>query len=88
MKILARLLRRWADAALWHQVATLSTELDAAGRKLAVVEAERDALAEVIARDRERIKAEGAAYARQRAESEGTPSYEQRDRASPFRHVS
>lgn len=80
--MIGRLLRRWADAALRQQVAILAADLDAAGRKLAVVEAERDALAAVAARDRQRIQAEGAAYARQRAEAEGTP-HERRAGESP-----
>lgn len=44
---------------------------EATKRALAVVEAERDKLALVAARDRERVRAEISAHARQRAESEG-----------------
>jgi hypothetical protein len=55
-------------------------ELDARDRIIRVQQAELDAMAGVLARDRERIKAEGAAYARQRAEHEGaTSGHEQRD---------
>jgi len=69
--MIARLLRRWADAALLQEIAALETALDAERRRLAVAEAEIEALAAVMARDRQRIQAEGAAYARQRAEAEG-----------------
>jgi hypothetical protein len=56
-----------------RRIADLQAQLDARDRTIRVLEAERDNLAAVIARDRERIRAEGAAYARQRAESEGQP---------------
>ena len=46
-------------------------ELEAERRRHRITEAERDALADVHARDRERIRSEIAAYARSRAESEG-----------------
>ena len=52
-----------ADAQAAHEVTR---------RALRVAEAEAEQLAAVIARDRERIRAESAAYARDRAESEGT----------------
>ena len=61
---------------LQRQLADLQSDLEAERLKTKVVEAERDNLAAVIARDRERIKAEGAAYARQRAEAEGVPQHE------------
>lgn len=44
---------------------------EATKRQLRVVEAERDALAAVVARDRARVAAETAAYARQQADEEG-----------------
>lgn len=69
--MIAQLLNRWADAALRQQAAELQSALESERRRLGVANAEIDALAAVIARDRERIKAEGAAYARQRAEAEG-----------------
>lgn len=73
------------DAMLWWFTFTeaaairgLRTQLEAeraaheaTKRALAVMEAERDKLALVAARDRERVRAEIAAHARQRAESEG-----------------
>ena len=68
---ISNLLRRWADATLRQAVADLETQLDAERRRLAVASAEIESMAAVIARDRERIKAEGACYARQRAEAEG-----------------
>ena len=57
---------------LQKQVADLESELEAKERIIKVQQAEIDSLCAVVARDRERIKAEGAAYVRQRAESEGT----------------
>jgi hypothetical protein len=78
MKIHERLLARWADAAFQTLVGTLERKaldlqanIDARDRTIAILETERDNLASVVARDRERIRAEGAAYARQRAEAEG-----------------
>lgn len=56
---------------LLKQIADLTAELEAQKRVLAIKDAELDSLAGVIARDRERVKAETAMYARQRAESEG-----------------
>jgi conjugal transfer/entry exclusion protein len=70
-KLLTRILARWADSTLQREVKDLQRDLDARDRVIGVLEAERDALAAVVARDRERIRAEGAAYARQRAEVEG-----------------
>jgi len=58
-------------ARLERKLALLTAELEAEKLKTKVVEAERDNLAAVVARDRERIRAEGAAYASQRAKSEG-----------------
>ena len=71
MTILRRLLSPWADATLQGQVRELESQLEAERRKLAVASAEIESLAAVVARDRERIRAEGACYARQRAEAEG-----------------
>ncbi len=83
--MIRRFLKRFATARLQRQVERLSAELAAEQLKTKVVEAERDNLAQVIARDRERIKAEGACYARQRAEAEGVTS--ERDFQSASRHV-
>ena len=54
-----------------RQILDLQTELEALQRVLAIRDAELESLAGVIARDRERVKAETAAYVRQRAELEG-----------------
>ncbi len=62
--MLARLLTRWADASARARVAELETELAKAVAKLSVVEAERDGLAEVVARDRARVAAETATHHR------------------------
>jgi len=81
--MIRRFLRRWADDALRKQVADLRTELEAERRRLTVANAEIESLASVVARDRARIASEGAAYARQRAESEGVTS--ERNSESPSR---
>ena len=56
---------------LEKQVLDLQAEIDARDRIVKVFEAERDAMAAVIARDRERVKAESAGFAQLRAEREG-----------------
>jgi hypothetical protein len=61
-----------AIRSLRTQLAAEQAAHEATRRTLAVVEAERDTLALVAARDRSRVQAEIAAYARQRADSEGT----------------
>ena len=53
------------------QVLDLQAEIEALKRQITVLEAERDTMAQVLARDRQRVQAEGAAYARKRAEAEG-----------------
>ena len=57
---------------LEKQIADLEADLLATDRTIRVLETELETMAGVMARDRERIKAEGAAYSRQRAEHEGT----------------
>ena len=70
--MIRKLLRQLSgDARLRSRVDELEAQLEASTRRLAVANAEIDSMAQVIARDRERIKAESAAYARQRAEAEG-----------------
>lgn len=59
-----RLLKRWADDALQRENAELRA-------KVAALEAETETMALVIARDRERVKAELAAYSKARADAEG-----------------
>lgn len=83
--MIRKLLGRWASESLRaaavqleKRVADLEAEVEARDRLVKVIEAERDAMAAVIARDRERIRAEGASYARQRAEAEGVMENEQR----------
>lgn len=66
-----RILQQWATAKVRRQNANLVADLEAHDRTIKVMQAEIDSLALVVARDRERIMAEAAAYARQRAESEG-----------------
>lgn len=53
------------------KVAELETEVDRLLRVLSVRDAEISNLAAVVARDRVRIQAEAASFARQKAESEG-----------------
>ncbi len=66
-----RWLKRLRNRRLERRIDDLEAELEATRRKLAVAETETESMAAVIARDRARIKAEGAAYARQQAEAEG-----------------
>ena len=54
-----------------RRIADLESVIEAANRRYAVALVEIESMASVVARDRERIKAENAAYARARAESEG-----------------
>jgi len=72
-KFLARILARWANDVLTRQLLQLESELDVERRTIKVLQAELDSMAAVLARDRERIRAESAAYSRQRADAEGTP---------------
>lgn len=59
------------EAELHRQLAGEQTSHEVTRRKLAIAEAEAEALAAVIARDRMRVASETALFARQRAESEG-----------------
>ena len=45
---------------------------EATKRELAIAQAELEAMANVIARDRQRVQAEGAEFTRRRAEAEGS----------------
>jgi len=65
------MLRWWANRTLLRKLDRLEVELRKRDATIAVLEAERDAMAAVIARDRQRVQAESASYARQRAEAEG-----------------
>jgi hypothetical protein len=93
--MIRRLLARWANAAhltalerLQREVADLQAELEARNRTIAVQQGELDNLAAVVARDRARIKAEGAAYSRRQAEAEGTTKDDQRPESSLGRFAS
>jgi hypothetical protein len=68
--------RSWFSASarerqLFHQLAEEQAAHEATRRKLRIAEAEIESLAAVLARDRARVLAETASYARQRAEAEG-----------------
>ena len=69
---------------LQRRIDDLASELESAHRTIKVLEAERDNLALVLARDRQRIEAELAAYARQKAENEGA---DERRTDTGLRHV-
>lgn len=68
------ILKRYANRKLQRENQKLTADLEAERRRLAVVEAERDTLALVLARDRSRIEAEIASYQRRKAEQEGAPN--------------
>lgn len=63
--------RRWADEGLKARLEELETQLAQARAALRVAECERDLLAQVVARDRARIQAETAGFARQTAQAGG-----------------
>lgn len=67
-----RWIARYADDRLQERVAGLENELGTAKATMAIQLAELQAMAGVIARDRERVRAETAAYARARADAEGS----------------
>lgn len=54
-----------------QKVLALRSQLSKARKIIEILEAERDALAEVLARDRMRVAAETAIHARAKAEAEG-----------------
>ena len=56
---------------LERKLLDLQAKLEAKDRQIAVLQAEIESMAGVIARDRQRTLAECASYARQRAEAEG-----------------
>lgn len=65
------MIRLFADKAARRRIADLEAELLAAARKLSVAEAEIEAMAGVIERDRRRVAAETAIQTRRQAEAEG-----------------
>jgi hypothetical protein len=67
-----RFLNRWADATLQAKLAYLETELAKLRSLNRVQQAELDSLAGVVARDRARVQAETAVFARQTAEGRAT----------------
>lgn len=74
-----RLLKAWADNSLRAEFDAERAAHEATRRLLAIAQAEIDSLAAVVARDRERVAAEAACFARKRAEAEGMGSHEQRN---------
>jgi len=69
MGFLEWLTRRRGDK-LRRKVLNLEATVEARDRTIRILESERDGLAAVISRDRARVAAEVAEFARQRAESE------------------
>lgn len=59
-------------ASLRQELLDAKAELEAKDRTIRVQQAELDAMAGVVARDRERVHAETAEHARRVAEAEGT----------------
>lgn len=77
-----RFVKRWADSALQSEIARLrieladtTSELESQRRKTAVVESERDVLAAVNERNRQRVLAESSAATRQCVENETRPPH-------------
>lgn len=79
---MCRWIARYADARLLEQLDGLKQELAVANRTLAIQQAELQAMAGVIARDRERVKAELAGLAA--AKKEISLIFTLRRRGSPF----
>lgn len=59
-RLLAWVLKRWADAVLRERLRDLEKTLDRANLQVELLKIERDGLAAVIARDRNRVQAETA----------------------------
>ncbi len=77
------LLRRFATKVVQKQVSQLEKELadlqatiESKDRRIGILESEIEGLAEVLARDRARVAAEMAAYARRQAEAERKENYD------------
>ena len=64
-------------AVLEKEVLDLQSQLEARDRTISVLESENDIMALVVARLEERVRAEGAKYARDRAESENNESHQE-----------
>lgn len=71
-------IRRFADKKLLSELAEVRADLEAANRTKGVMQREIDALGEVIARDRTRIKAETAEFVSRIVDAEG--NHVRRDR--------
>jgi hypothetical protein len=65
-----RWLRRWADASLVEDIKRLEHQLEVSKIRESCLQATITAQAEVIARDRQRVAAETAAYALKIAQAE------------------
>jgi hypothetical protein len=65
------LFKRWADAALQGRVEALEKELRLARVDLEALRLERDSLAAVVVRDRQRVAAETAESSRRIAQATG-----------------
>ena len=63
-------------ARLERRVLSLEAEIAKRDRAIAVMQCEIDSMAGVIARDRQRVAAESAIAARQRADAEGTDEFD------------
>ena len=77
--IMLGFIRRFADKKLICELAEVRADLEAAVRTKGVMQAEIDALAAVLARDRERVHAESAEFAKRVAEAEGKTADVRRD---------
>jgi hypothetical protein len=66
--MITRWLTRWADEAARAKVRELQTALEAERAKCRILQTEIDTLAAVVARDRARVQAETARYAKRAAE--------------------
>lgn len=64
-------IRRFAEKKLLRELAEVRADLEAANRTKGVMQAEIDALAEVIVRDRKRVQAETAEFVKRIADAEG-----------------
>ena len=69
MNLIGKWTRR-TDSKLTRRVHNLEMEIEARDRTIRVLQAEIDSLAGVVARDRLRVQAETAEYARRKAEAE------------------
>lgn len=74
-------MRLFRDFIQWRQakaILDMQSRLDEKDRFIAVLKAENESLAGVIARDRARVQAETARHARRQADYEGTTNNDRR----------